>query len=161
MKFLFFFTFLICSHSYAELNGWKLVRDTKGVRVWISKDNPNITGSMEIRKLIKKIEWTDSARETYFKGLNVKKNLLAFIGITNWNVQQHSWSQENEIYYLKVIGSYINSAQQEIVFVEEHAFLPDKTVQLLYTKPANLKDSFPKTDTIIPFMKKKSGVFNI
>ena len=161
MKYALIFTFLFSMSSYARLPGWRLAREVNGVKVWILESNSDVTGTMEIRELDSKMDWTAIGQKTYFKKLEEKKiSMLAFIGITNWKANEYSWTKQKDRHYLKITGSYTDSSQQEILFTEEHAFLSDKTVQLLQTRPSDVPGSAIEAKAILSYMKKEAGVFD-
>jgi hypothetical protein len=160
VKYLFLLALFFSVSSHAQLSGWKLAREANQIKVWLRNTNPEITGTLEIRASKKKIDWSKIQRDSYFKTLEAKKiKLLSFIGITQWHAQETSWREQQGVHYLKITGSYTNSSQEKILFIEEHAFLKDKTVQLLHTRPAELQDQHSEGEAIMSFMRKESGVF--
>ena len=150
---LLLFSFFSTS-SFGSLTGWKLSRDTENVKVWQLISNSDVTGSLEIRESKKRVKWADIKSESFFEKLKKKKQkILSFIGIRNWIADSYKWDQESDCYVLEVVGSYVDSKGIKTRFRELHLFYPQKTVQILHTRPSDYKKGKKYSEDIIRYIK--------
>jgi hypothetical protein len=136
---------------------WKLSSDLDGVKVWQLNSDSSVTGSLQIRDTSKRLDWSREGKEKFFKSLSErKKQVLALVGVTNWEAKDYHWTtKDDNSHELRVSGSYYDSAGTHIQFKEVHIFQKGKTLQLLQTRPASLKDGLNYEKDFFSFINKE------
>lgn len=139
--------------SIAQPSGWKLSRDANGVKVWLLKNNSNVTGSLQRRKTLNKNKLGKIKQEDFFKRFeNKKRRILSLIGVTNWKATKYDWSPGTR--QLSVEGTYTDSSGLNVTFAEIHIFKNGETVQILHTRPTSLSDGSKYEKEIVDYIKK-------
>lgn len=135
-------------------NQWNLASDIDGVKVWSLKSNSDVTGSWQEVAGKKNLDWSVAGQKGYFQSFEAKKKkMLSFIGISKWKAGHYKWVKKSHWHELNVNGHYQDSSGQEIVFKEVHLFHPDKTIQILHTRPAALKNGEELSKQFFSFVK--------
>ena len=62
-----------------------------------------------------------------------KEKMLALIGVTNWKVDKTDLYDNKGITSIRLAGSYIDSFQKKVHFVEYHYYSSSKRLQILLT----------------------------
>lgn len=154
--FLIKTSLVLCMNLYASSSDWKLAHQADGVKVWQLSSNPDVTGSFEKRELSSSVDWKNISGPDFFKQFEAKKkNLLTFIGISNWKAESYSWKKNEGYFQLIVNGEYVDSSNQKISFSEEHQYYPHYTTQFLHTRPSAIQNGEALGIDIIYLMKKE------
>ncbi|MBP9680843.1 MAG: hypothetical protein KBD76_05525 [Bacteriovorax sp.] len=138
---------------------WILATNEENVKVWLRKGNSEVTGSVEKRTRQTLTNWSTIKNGSYFKKYEAQKQkMLSLIGVTHWQTTQSTWKKSKSYFFLSIEGSYTDSSQQDIVFIEEHFYFPTQTIQLLHTRPRTLIEGDKLGKEILNEMKKEVGI---
>ena len=143
--------------SAPKLAGWKLSHNINNVQVWQLESNSDVTGSLEKSKT-KKIDWSQINTQDFFKSIEKKKKeMLFFIGISEWNAHEYKWTTKNDYYELAVKGTYKDSSGKNISFYELHLYKDREKIQILHTRPTSIPNGDKLSREIVGHLFKQSG----
>ena len=126
---------------HAQFPGWKKVQELGDIKVWHLISNTNVTGSLQIKKTKSKMDWSSKNWSEYLKSLEKEKSkVLSLFNISNWKGEKYNWKKKDGYYLLEIEGSYNNHTGTPIAFKEIHLFYPDKTIQVLHTRPIGIQN---------------------
>lgn len=155
-SFIFIFILLLPFITLAQPSGWKLARDTNGVKVWLLEKNPDITGSLVIRKEQNKINGLIIKGDKLFQDFeNKKKKMLTYIGVNDWKASNYEWFPDKRELFVE--GTYRDSYGHLIVFAEIQSFKDEESIQILHTRPLSIIDGKKYEQEILSFMKAQVG----
>jgi len=145
-KILYSYVFLLSLPLWASSSfgdEWILSSDLDDVKVWQLKADPNVTGSLQKKKPLKKLDWSQVGTENFFKGFEKNKiKMLSYIGITEWKAEKYRWKELPTGHELKIEGHYVDSSNKKIAFTEVHHYQELKTIQILQTRPVSTKAKY-------------------
>lgn len=119
---------------------WSLVRQVNDVFVWKLKGRGDVMGTFRSSQRAEDLEWGKIKSSKFFEKLkNKKKEMLSFVGISDWKSTSHSWKKKKDHYELNMEGNYLNGQRQRVSFREYHFFFKKRTYQILLTFPSNRK----------------------
>lgn len=158
LRFFLYFSLSLFSFSlcYADSfnNDWNLTSNIDGVKVWMLRSNSDVTGSWQEIVGKKSLDWSIVDQKNYFQSFEAKKKkMLSFVGISKWRADHYKWTKNSQWHELNVKGHYQDSSGQEIAFKEVHLFHPGKTIQILHTRPASLKNGEEFSKQFFSFIK--------
>ena len=137
--FIFFFTLF----SYSLSNQWKLSRSYGDIRIYISPNQTRLTVSMN-QDLSKEFKIQKDMIE---KTAKTKRQMLSMMGMEDWEISSRGITIEKEKAKLFIQGSYIDSKNRKVYFVEHHDYTSNKSLQMLLTHfdPLVLKQDSEET----------------
>ena len=121
---------------FATLANWKLVQDSEKSKLWLAKNNYNITGALQIDSVKRNINWNHLQSKEFIERVSKrKKKTLRFMGITNWILNNYKWTKIKDVYKLEMIGTYSDPAGVKTFFKEIHIYSKSKKIQILHSRP--------------------------
>ena len=138
--FIFFFSFPSFASPPSVLDFWRPVLLADDVYIYELKNNPEVLITFQSNKTKRQLKWEKIKSGSFFSSFEKrKKELLSMISVSQWKAKKHTWTRKKEYFELLVHGSYIDASGTKVSFQEIHLFSPDKTRQILFTKPATIK----------------------
>ena len=148
-----FLLFSFFSSLIAQEEQWLLKRQEGHFRLWLHKDNYLVTGTLERSKKNTKVHAPNFNDNTFLKHIEAsKRKTLKFIGISQWKVHHHKWHPQKKILLFE--GSYLNSDNKKVNFMEWHHFKDDETIQILHTHPHDIKHGKQYQNDFLTFVQK-------
>lgn len=115
---------------------WSLSSEMDNVKVWQLKADPDVTGSWQEKKPLRKLDWSKVGTNEFFKKFEADKiKMLSFVGIRDWKAEKYEWNKLPLGHELKIQGHYVDVSDKKIAFTELHYFQEQKTIQILQTQP--------------------------
>ena len=119
---------------------WNLARQEEGFLLWKLKDDSSVIGTLQSTRRAKSINWDSVDSEKVFKDVaDKKREVLALMGVNNWNPSHYSWQKRKGHHELIVEGSYTDHRLKKTRFREHHFFFPREDHQVLVIFPENKK----------------------
>lgn len=110
---------------------WSLKRKIDDISIYQSKNLTRLTVNYRSTKLKNK----KFTKDLLNKIKKDKEKMLAMIGVTDWKVDKTDLNKKNGVTNIKLAGSYVDSSQEKIYFVEYHYYSKSKRLQILLTNP--------------------------
>lgn len=134
-----FFIFLIIFQGHVAAKapeGWLVSRDSGFTKTWKLKGHKGVYLSKTVKMVLIDELTTVLQQKKYLKELNQEKSkLLSFVGIKSWKAKSSKWKKVKGYSILEVKGQYIDSLNIDVDFIENHIFLKNKVIRLLYVAP--------------------------
>ncbi|MCY4524219.1 MAG: hypothetical protein OXB84_05735 [Halobacteriovoraceae bacterium] len=149
---------LIFIHSVLPLtvqaSNWKLARQTNNIKIWLHNSNPHITGSLEIKTNTNRRVIKEKSFLKKFK--NRRRKIHSLIGVYNWQASDYQWFTKKNYHQLNISGSYFDFTDKKILFDEVHIFKDNRLIQMLHTRPIQVKNGKELSKEIMEYMKKRA-----
>ncbi len=133
MKIKLGILFILCFNSFAQ--EWVLLRKLDKTKLWKVTGVENVFGAITESQISKKSQELSSFEQFQEE----KKKSLSYMGISNWNVDNHFIKKEKKGTSLFVRGTYQDSLGQKTLFAEKHIFKKNKVIRYTYTQIDNGK----------------------
>ena len=145
---------LLTFYSQLVLADWSLTGNYDDNSVYKSENDTRLVASYNsVQFESKKI--TKNLIETLAKE---KEKMLGMMGITAWQVDKTNLEKRGDVTHVRLDGSYVDSSQEKVFFIEYHYYSDTKKLQLLLTNGE--KSSLDK-DAVYSNLKKIRGQYDI
>ena len=123
--FFILFIFLFSPFSYGK---WTLSRNYGDVSIYKSSNSTRLTVSFKdippqsfnLKKAVKKTK-------------EQKRRMLSMMGLENWDISSHHVTKKGDTSKLYLRGTYNDSKNRKVHFVEHHYYTQKGTLQMLLT----------------------------
>ena len=148
---LFIFFYSLSSYSLSSRDKWKLLRSYGNISIYTSTNNTRLTvNSKEYLSKSFKIK-----KNMIEKTANKKSQMLSMMGMKNWKISSSRITREKNSSKFYIQGSYTDSKDRKVHFIELHYYKSRGALQMLLThsNPVSLQQDSQET-TLNPIRKK-------
>ena len=142
---LIFGLFLTTVTNIWAKSPWKQIGDVTDVHNWKLTTHKKTYISKSIRMMDPQKIMEALQNNKYQNDLNSEKSkMLNFVGVSDWTVTSSRWTEINGKKVMEVKGTYTDSLNEKVSFIENHVFGTDKIIRFLYIKPekAAIKEEY-------------------